>query len=139
MAVMVKETDLNRIDVPEDYEVLDATALGRRLGFKRDTYPPSCPLFADARRIRGVLRSSQPPGHPTTARPPREVAGAPGTSCGTCPQRAAPPVKARPDGRRPSFRFLTPVVGNLPPHNGQASLGKETTADVPPHAQALLL
>jgi hypothetical protein len=37
MQVMVKETDLDRIDVPEDYEVLDATALGRRLGFKRDT------------------------------------------------------------------------------------------------------
>ena len=34
---MVKETDLNRIEVPEDYEVLDATALGRRLGFKRDS------------------------------------------------------------------------------------------------------
>jgi hypothetical protein len=37
MPVVVKETDLNRIEVPEDYEVLDATALGRRLGFKRDT------------------------------------------------------------------------------------------------------
>ena len=37
MLVMVKEADLNRIDVPENYEVLDATALGRRLGFKRDT------------------------------------------------------------------------------------------------------
>jgi predicted DNA-binding transcriptional regulator AlpA len=35
--VMVRESDLNRIDVSEDYEVLDATALGRRLGFKRDT------------------------------------------------------------------------------------------------------
>ena len=35
--VMVKEADLNRIGVPGDYEVLDATALGRRLGFKRDT------------------------------------------------------------------------------------------------------
>jgi predicted DNA-binding transcriptional regulator AlpA len=35
--VMVKEADLNSIDVPEDCEVLDATALGRRLGFKRDT------------------------------------------------------------------------------------------------------
>jgi hypothetical protein len=34
---MVKEADLNRIEVPEDYEVLDATALGGRLGFKRDT------------------------------------------------------------------------------------------------------
>jgi predicted DNA-binding transcriptional regulator AlpA len=37
MLVMVKEVDLNRIEVPEDYEILDATALGRRLGFKRDT------------------------------------------------------------------------------------------------------
>ena len=35
--LMVKEADLNRIEVPEDYEVLDATALGGRLGFKRDT------------------------------------------------------------------------------------------------------
>jgi hypothetical protein len=35
--VMVKEADLNRIEVLEDYEVLDATALGKRLGFKRDT------------------------------------------------------------------------------------------------------
>jgi hypothetical protein len=35
--VMVKEAELDRIEVPEDYEVLDATALGRRLGFKRDT------------------------------------------------------------------------------------------------------
>jgi hypothetical protein len=37
MLVMVKEADLNRIEVPDDYEVLDATALGRRLGFKWDT------------------------------------------------------------------------------------------------------
>jgi hypothetical protein len=37
MVVMVKGADLNEIDVPEDYEILDATALGRRLGFKRDT------------------------------------------------------------------------------------------------------
>jgi predicted DNA-binding transcriptional regulator AlpA len=37
MVVMVKEADLNQIEVPEDYEVLDATALGRRLGFKRET------------------------------------------------------------------------------------------------------
>jgi hypothetical protein len=37
MPVMVKEADLDRIDVPDDYEVLDATALGRRLGFKRET------------------------------------------------------------------------------------------------------
>ena len=37
MSVMVKEAVPNRIEVPENYEVLDATALGRRLGFKRDT------------------------------------------------------------------------------------------------------
>jgi hypothetical protein len=37
MPVMVKEADLDWIKVPEDYEVLDATALGRLLGFKRDT------------------------------------------------------------------------------------------------------
>ena len=37
ISVVVKEADLNRTDVPEDYEVLDATALGKRLGFKRDT------------------------------------------------------------------------------------------------------
>jgi predicted DNA-binding transcriptional regulator AlpA len=35
--IMVKEADLDQIEVPDDYEVLDATALGRRLGFKRDT------------------------------------------------------------------------------------------------------
>src|SRR5215203_1895916 len=35
--VMVREADLDWIEVPEDYEVLDATALGKRLGFKRDT------------------------------------------------------------------------------------------------------
>jgi len=37
MPVMVKEAELNRVEVPENCEVLDATALGRRLGFKRDT------------------------------------------------------------------------------------------------------
>ena len=37
LLVMVKESDLNRIDVPDSYEVLDATALGERLGLKRDT------------------------------------------------------------------------------------------------------
>jgi predicted DNA-binding transcriptional regulator AlpA len=37
MPVMLKEDDLNRIEMPRDYEVLDATALGKRLGFKRDT------------------------------------------------------------------------------------------------------
>ena len=37
MPVVVNEADLNQIEVPEDYEVLDAMALGRRLGFKLDT------------------------------------------------------------------------------------------------------
>jgi hypothetical protein len=37
MSVMVKEADLDHLGVPKDYEILDATALGRRLGFKRDT------------------------------------------------------------------------------------------------------
>jgi len=35
--LMVKDADLDQMEVPEDYEVLDATALGQRLGFKRDT------------------------------------------------------------------------------------------------------
>ena len=37
MPVMVKEAELDRIDLPEDYEILDATALSRHLVFKRDT------------------------------------------------------------------------------------------------------
>ena len=37
MLIMVREADRHRIEVPDDYEVLDATALGSRLGFKRDT------------------------------------------------------------------------------------------------------
>ena len=52
MPVMVKESDLNRIDVPEDYEVLDATALGRRLGFKRDTVL----AYLSRRNFRGIPR-----------------------------------------------------------------------------------
>jgi predicted DNA-binding transcriptional regulator AlpA len=34
---MVKEADIDGIKVPEGYEVLDATALGKRLGLKRGT------------------------------------------------------------------------------------------------------
>ncbi len=37
LEAMVREDDLNRIDVPQEYEVLDATALGQRLGLARDT------------------------------------------------------------------------------------------------------
>jgi predicted DNA-binding transcriptional regulator AlpA len=34
---MVREVDLNKVEVPDGYEVLDATALARRLGIKRET------------------------------------------------------------------------------------------------------
>lgn len=37
LAAVVKEADLNHIEVPKSFEVLDATALGERLGLKRDT------------------------------------------------------------------------------------------------------
>jgi hypothetical protein len=37
LSAMVGEDDLNIIDVPEGYEVLDATALGERVGLKRGT------------------------------------------------------------------------------------------------------
>ena len=33
----MREADLNAIEIPDDYEVLDATALGDRLGLARDT------------------------------------------------------------------------------------------------------
>jgi predicted DNA-binding transcriptional regulator AlpA len=53
--VMVKEADLDRIEVPEDYEVLDATALGRRLGFKRDTVL----AYLSRRSFRRIPRPSR--------------------------------------------------------------------------------
>lgn len=37
LSAMVREVDLNRFKVSEGYEVLDATALARRLGIKRET------------------------------------------------------------------------------------------------------
>ena len=37
MFAMVKENDVDKIDVPDGYEPLDATALAQRLGIKRDT------------------------------------------------------------------------------------------------------
>jgi predicted DNA-binding transcriptional regulator AlpA len=37
LETMVKEADIDRIAVPDGYDVLDATALGHRLGLKRDT------------------------------------------------------------------------------------------------------
>jgi hypothetical protein len=37
LSAVVKEGDIDRVEVPKRYEVLDATALGERLGLKRDT------------------------------------------------------------------------------------------------------
>lgn len=37
MLAMVKEADVNRVDAPEGFEPLDATALAERLGIKRGT------------------------------------------------------------------------------------------------------
>jgi len=37
LQAMVREADIDRITVPDGYDVLDATALGQRLGLKRDT------------------------------------------------------------------------------------------------------
>jgi predicted DNA-binding transcriptional regulator AlpA len=55
MPIMVKETDLSRIEVPDDYEVLDATALGRRLGFKRDTVL----AYLSRRKFRRIPRPNR--------------------------------------------------------------------------------
>lgn len=37
LETMVREADIDRVVVPDGYDVLDATALGERLGLKRDT------------------------------------------------------------------------------------------------------
>jgi hypothetical protein len=37
LQAMVRGADIDRIAVPDGYDVLDATALGERLGLKRDT------------------------------------------------------------------------------------------------------
>jgi predicted DNA-binding transcriptional regulator AlpA len=37
LTFVVKEANIDRIAVPDGYDVLDATALGERLGLKRDT------------------------------------------------------------------------------------------------------
>ena len=55
MLLMVKEADLNRIEVPDDYEVLDATALGKRLGLKRDTVL----AYLSRRTFRRIPRSNR--------------------------------------------------------------------------------
>ena len=55
MPIMVKEADLDCIDVPGDYEVLDATAIGRRQDFKRDTVL----AYLSRRNFRRIPRPSR--------------------------------------------------------------------------------
>ncbi len=55
MFAMAREKDLNRIDVPDGYEPLDATALAERLGLKRDTVL----AYLSRRNYRGVPRPNR--------------------------------------------------------------------------------
>ncbi len=52
---MVKERDLDRIAVPEGYEVLDATALAGRLGLKRETVL----VYLSRRNFRNIPRPNR--------------------------------------------------------------------------------
>ncbi len=52
---MVREADLDRTEVPEGYEVLDATALGERLGVKRETVL----AYLSRRNFRGIPRPNR--------------------------------------------------------------------------------
>ena len=52
---MVREVDLDRLEVPEDYEVLDATALARRLGIKRETVL----VYLSRRNFRNIPRPNR--------------------------------------------------------------------------------
>ena len=51
----MKEADLDRIGVPEGYEVLDATALAERLGFKRETVL----VYLSRRNFRNIPRPNR--------------------------------------------------------------------------------
>lgn len=55
LSYMVKEMDLDRIDVPEGYEVLDATALAGRLGIKRETVL----VYLSRRNFRNIPRPNR--------------------------------------------------------------------------------
>lgn len=55
LSYMVKEMDLDRIEVPEGYEVLDATALARRLGIKRETVL----VYLSRRNFRNIPRPNR--------------------------------------------------------------------------------
>lgn len=52
---MVREVDLDRIEVPEGYEVLDATALAKRLGIKRETVL----VYLSRRNFRNIPRPNR--------------------------------------------------------------------------------
>lgn len=55
LRAMVKETDLDKIEVPEGYEVLDATALAERLGIKRETVL----VYLSRRNFRNIPRPNR--------------------------------------------------------------------------------
>lgn len=55
LPTMVKEKDLDRIGVPEGYEVLDATALAERLGIKRETVL----VYLSRRNFRNIPRPNR--------------------------------------------------------------------------------
>ncbi|MDQ3303883.1 MAG: hypothetical protein M3518_11125 [Actinomycetota bacterium] len=55
LSYMVKEMDLDRIDVPDGYEVLDATALAGRLGIKRETVL----VYLSRRNFRNIPRPNR--------------------------------------------------------------------------------
>lgn len=55
LRAMVKETDLDKISIPEGYEVLDATALAERLGIKRETVL----VYLSRRNFRNVPRPNR--------------------------------------------------------------------------------
>lgn len=52
---MVREVDLDKVEVPEGYEVLDATALARRLGIKRETVL----VYLSRRNFRNIPRPNR--------------------------------------------------------------------------------
>jgi predicted DNA-binding transcriptional regulator AlpA len=52
---MVGEVDLDRVEVPEGYEVLDATALAQSLGIKRETVL----VYLSRRNFRNLPRPNR--------------------------------------------------------------------------------
>jgi predicted DNA-binding transcriptional regulator AlpA len=52
---MVREVDLDRVEAPEGYEVLDATALAARPGIKRETVP----AYLSRRNFRSIPKPNR--------------------------------------------------------------------------------